>query len=67
MNNNNNFQLHVNKVTFDGETGSIVVSGFELESLIAEFYHGDVLDALDYSDVMQYVSEKERERREEDE
>lgn len=56
----NNIQLHTfNSITM--QDGSIVITDVDIKELLSDFYYGDVLDSMEFSDIMDYVVQVRRE------
>ena len=55
-----NIQIYGNSYTLkDGE--GVYITGADISQIVQEMYAEDVLDALDYSDIMDYIFNKEQE------
>lgn len=57
------------EVDIEGAQGdhdfNVTVYGAEAKDIVPQFYAGDILEALDYSDIMDYIAKCENERRNE--
>ena len=59
-------QLQVENVNVDIKTGTVIVAGFDTSEIITELGAVELLDAMDYSDIMDYVVAVEKEKADED-
>jgi len=59
-------ELAANKVNVDLEMGTVIITGYDVSDIISEIGTEELLQAMDYADVVQFVSEVEAEREEED-
>ena len=59
-------ELAAEKVNVDLEMGTVIITGYDVSDIISEIGTEELLQAMDYSDVMQFVSEVEAEKEEAD-
>ena len=61
-----NMELSAEKVNVDLEMGTVIITGYDLSDIISEIGTEELLQAMDYADVMQFVVESEAEKEEAD-
>ena len=59
-------ELAAEKVNVDLEMGTVIITGFDVSDIVSEIGTEELLQAMDYADVMQFVMEAEAERKEAD-
>lgn len=59
-------ELTVTKVNVDLETGTVILTGFDTSEIITEVGATELLNAMDYSDVMDYVVQTEKDKADEE-
>lgn len=64
MNNQTNIQVFGDKYTLEDGAG-VYIENVDVSQVVAEMYHGDVLDAIDFGDIIGYVAEKNAEEADE--
>ena len=57
-------ELAAEKVNVDLETGSVTITGYDVSDIISEIGTEELLQAMDYSDIVDYVNDVEEEKRE---
>ena len=57
-------ELAAEKVNVDLETGSVTITGYDVSDIISEIGTEELLQAMDYSDILDYVNDVEEEKRE---
>ena len=59
-------ELAAQKVNVDLEMGTVIITGYDVSDIISEIGTEELLQAMDYSDILQFVSEVEAEKEEAD-
>ena len=59
-------ELAAEKVNVDLEMGTVIITGYDVSDIISEIGTEELLQAMDYSDILQFVSEVEAEKEEAD-
>lgn len=59
-------ELAAEKVNVDLEMGTVIITGFDVSDIISEVGTEELLQAMDYADVMQFVTDCEAEKEEAD-
>ena len=59
-------ELSAEKVNVDLEMGTVIITGYDVSDIISEIGTEELLQAMDYADILQFVSEAEAEREEAD-
>ena len=59
-------ELAAEKVNVDLEMGTVIITGYDVSDIISEIGTEELLQAMDYADVMQFVVESEAEKEEAD-
>ena len=59
-------ELAAEKVNVNIERGTVIITGYDVSDIISEIGTEELLQAMDYSDILQFVSEVEAEREEAD-
>ena len=59
-------ELAADKVNVDLEMGTVIITGYDVSDIISEIGTEELLQAMDYADILQFVSEMEAEREEAD-
>ena len=57
-------ELTVEKVNVDLEMGTVIITGYDVSDIISEVGTEELLQAMDYSDIVDYVNDVEEEKRE---
>lgn len=57
-------QLSAEKVNVNIEEGTVIITGYDIDEIVAEVGTKELLEAMDYSDVMQFVTDAERDKKE---
>jgi len=60
-------ELTVEKANVDLELGTVILTGVDTSEIVSEIGTEELLNAMDYSDVMEYVTQVEKDKREADE
>lgn len=60
-------ELTVEKANVDLELGTVILTGVDTSEIVSEIGTEELLNAMEYADVMQYVTEVEKDKREADE
>lgn len=60
-------KVFADSVFADMESGAVTLNGVDCGDVIAELGIDEVLETIDYSDILRFVSEQEKIRKEEDE
>ena len=60
-------ELTVEKANVDLELGTVILTGVYTSEIVSEIGTEELLNAMDYSDVMEYVTQVEKDKREADE
>ena len=59
-------ELTADKVNVNLEMGTVIITGYDVSDIISEVGTEELLQAMDYADVVQFVAEVEAERKEAD-
>ena len=59
-------ELAAEKVNVDLEMGTVIITGYDVSDIISEVGTEELLQAMDYADILQFVSEVEAEKEEAD-
>ena len=59
-------ELAAEKVNVDLEMGTVIITGYDVSDIISEIGTEELLQAMDYADILQFVSEVEAEKEEAD-
>ena len=59
-------ELTVEKANVDLEMGTVIITGYDVSDIISEVGTEELLQAMDYADILQFVSEVEAEKEEAD-
>ena len=59
-------ELAVEKVNVDLEMGTVIITGYDVSDIISEIGTEELLQAMDYADIMQFVTKSEAEKEEAD-
>lgn len=59
-------ELTAEKVNVDLEMGTVIITGYDVSDIISEVGTEELLQAMDYADIVQFVAEAEAERKEAD-
>ena len=59
-------ELAAEKVNVDLEMGTVIITGYDVSDIISEVGTEELLQSMDYADVMQFVVESEAEKEEAD-
>ena len=59
-------ELAADKVNVDLEMGTVIITGYDVSDIISEIGTEELLQAMDYADILQFVSEVEAEKEEAD-
>lgn len=57
-------ELAAEKVNVDLEMGKVIITGYDVSDIISEIGTEELLQAMDYADVVQFVSDIEAEKKE---
>lgn len=60
-------QLTATKANVNIEEGTVIITGVEVDEIISEIPNKELLDAMEYSDVFDYVMQTEKDKKEENE
>lgn len=60
-------ELTVEKANVDLELGTVILTGVDTSEIVSEIGTEELLNAMEYSDVMEYVTQAEKDKRESDE
>jgi hypothetical protein len=52
-------EIAADKVNVDLERGTVIITGYDLSDIISEIGTEELLLAMDYADIMQFVAETE--------
>ena len=56
-------ELTVEKVNVDLEMGTVTITGYDLDEIIREVGTMELLNAMEYSDIVDYIKDSEDEKR----
>ena len=59
-------ELAAEKVNVDLEMGTVIITGYDVSDIISEIGTEELLQAMDYADIVEFVAEVEAEREEAD-
>ena len=59
-------ELTVEKANVDLETGTIIITGYDVDEIVTELGTETLLNAIDYSDIVEYVAQVERDKADEE-
>ena len=60
------FEISAEKVNVNIEDGTVILTGVDLAELISEVGYVSFLQEIDYSDIVEYVAEIERDKADEE-
>ena len=60
------FEVEAEKVNVDLGNDSVILTGVDLSELVSEIGTEELLNAMDYSDIVEYVAEIEKDKADED-
>ena len=60
------FEVEAEKVNVDLGNDSVILTGVDLSELVSEIGIEELLNAMDYSDIVEYVAEIEKDKADED-
>lgn len=60
------FEISAEKVNVNIEDGTVILTGVDLAELISEVGYVSFLQEIDYSDIVEYVAETERDKADEE-
>jgi len=59
-------ELSAVRVNVDLENESVIVTGVDVDEIVSQIGYEELLNAMEYADVMEYVAQAERDKAEED-
>ena len=59
-------ELSVEKANVDLEMGTVILTGVDVGEIVSEIGTEELLNAMDYSDIVEYVAEIEKDKADED-
>lgn len=59
-------EISVDKVNIDLEMGTAIITGYDINEIISEIGLENILEAIDYSDVIRYVERVDQENADDD-
>ena len=57
-----NFEIQAEQANVDIENGSVILTGVDLDELVNTVGPEELLNAIDYSDILEYVAEVEKDK-----